>query len=47
VTLEDYVKTIPDVEIVDEGGTHVDMRELAKLKMRLQRRRQNSDMNLD
>jgi hypothetical protein len=35
------------VEIVDESDAHVDMRELAKLKMRLQRRRQNSDLNLD
>ncbi len=38
VTLEDCVETILGVEIVDESDSDVDMRELAKQKMRLQRR---------
>ncbi len=38
VTLEDCVETILGVEIVDESDSHADMREVAKNKMRLQRR---------
>lgn len=38
VTLEDCVETILGVEIVDESDSHADMREVAKQKMRLNRR---------
>jgi len=38
VTLEDCVETILGVEIVDESDSHADMREVAKQKMRMQRR---------
>lgn len=38
VTLEDCVETILGVEIVDESDSHADMREVAKHKMRMQRR---------
>lgn len=38
VTLEDCVETILGVEIVDESDSDVDMREVAKQKMRLKRR---------
>jgi len=38
VTLEDCVETILGVEIVDESDSDADMREVAKLKMRMQRR---------
>ncbi len=47
VTLEDCVETILGVEIVDESDSDVDMRELAKQKMRLKRRSENSNFNLD
>jgi len=38
VTLEDCVETVLGVEIVDESDSDADMREVAKLKMRLRRR---------
>ncbi len=38
VTLEDCVETILGVEIVDESDSHANMREVAKHKMRMQRR---------
>jgi CBS domain containing-hemolysin-like protein len=38
VTLEDCVETILGVEIVDESDSDADMREVAKHKMRMQRR---------
>ena len=47
VTLEDCVETILGVEIVDESDSHADMREVAKQKMKLQRRLENTDLNLD
>jgi CBS domain containing-hemolysin-like protein len=40
VTLEDCVETILGVEIVDESDSDVDMRELAKQKMKLKRRKE-------
>ena len=43
VTLEDCVETILGVEIVDESDSDVDMRELAKQKMRLKRRMENTE----
>jgi CBS domain containing-hemolysin-like protein len=39
VTLEDCVETILGVEIVDESDSDADMREVAKHKMKMQRRR--------
>lgn len=41
VTLEDCIETILGVEIMDESDITEDMRELAKLQMRLKRRTQN------
>ena len=38
ITLEDCVETILGVEIVDESDSDADMREVAKHKMRMQRR---------
>jgi len=40
VTLEDCVETILGVEIVDESDSDADMREVAKRKMRLKRRKE-------
>ncbi|SFZ98116.1 CBS:Protein of unknown function DUF21 [hydrothermal vent metagenome] len=42
VTLEDCVETILGVEIVDESDSDVDMREVAKNKMRMKRRMGNN-----
>lgn len=47
VTLEDCVETILGVEIVDESDSDADMREVAKRKMRLKRRLDNTEMTLD
>jgi len=47
VTLEDCVETILGVEIVDESDSHADMREVAKQKMKLKRRLDNTELNLD
>lgn len=46
VTLEDCVETILGVEIVDESDSDADMREVAKMKMRLKRRREEAGENL-
>ncbi|MFT7823248.1 MAG: CNNM domain-containing protein [Sulfurimonas sp.] len=43
VTLEDCVETILGVEIVDESDSDADMREVAKQKMRLKRRMENTE----
>jgi len=43
VTLEDCVETILGVEIVDESDSHADMREVAKHKMRMQRREESKE----
>jgi CBS domain containing-hemolysin-like protein len=39
VTLEDCVETVLGVEIVDESDSNEDMREVAKQKMRLDRKK--------
>ena len=46
VTLEDCVETILGVEIVDESDSHADMREVAKQKMKMQRRLDTHNTNL-
>ncbi|MCW8895416.1 CNNM domain-containing protein [Sulfurimonas sp.] len=43
LTLEDCVETILGVEIVDESDTTVDMRELAKRKMKLKRMQESKE----
>jgi len=43
LTLEDCVETILGVEIVDESDSDVDMREVAKQKMRLKRRLEEAE----
>ena len=40
ITLEDCVETILGVEIVDESDSTVDMRELAKQRMKERRKQQ-------
>jgi len=45
ITLEDCVETILGVEIMDESDSHADMREVAKHKMRMKRRSENSNDN--
>ena len=47
VTLEDCVETILGVEIVDESDSDADMREVAKRKMRLKRRLENTELTLN
>jgi len=47
VTLEDCVETILGVEIVDESDSDADMREVAKRKMRLKRKLENTELTLD
>ncbi len=46
VTLEDCVETILGVEIVDESDSDADMREVAKLKMRLKRRKEKDRQSI-
>ena len=43
LTLEDCIETILGVEIVDESDSIDDMRELAKLQMRLKRKMLEKD----
>jgi CBS domain containing-hemolysin-like protein len=45
VTLEDCVETILGVEIVDESDSDADMREVAKHKMRMKRRKESNKQN--
>jgi len=47
VTLEDCVETILGVEIVDESDSDVDMREVAKQKMRMKRRLDNISSDIE
>ena len=47
VTLEDCVETILGVEIVDESDSDADMREVAKQKMRMQRRLEERNQKSD
>ena len=43
LTLEDCIETVLGVEIVDESDSTVDMRELAKIQMKLKRKKYNQE----